>query len=406
MSAAYNHSEGKTPRFTSVSPLTGKAYMAAAHKWCLRECALIVPLFINGLAPIEMMEHELPLLRRALLARKAGRYKDKTGQLAEESQTVEAYRQELISNTLKLNEEVCQGDEDAALELLFPSSGIKSRDNKRSQIETQAQGFMQCLMLLWPSEEVQLAMSLDGDLIAATELNDLIAWTIAFDKFCVSNAGNKFFNVREAELALKMVKMKGYDTPNFVRAFKQAALDARTCGSVQSEEDVVAQFFLNMNQSSDAFYRYEFRYLDESDLLHSFISKPLQAALDHAMSFHKTTILSALARKKADVQTQVHAQASVTSLMDLEKLVSDGAKRGTVSMPHAVMMTLYNNNNKRKTTEVGKSEAEIYKKKVKFEGKSPAESTSKDEKKKLKCYRFPTKNGCKFGDDCKFAHIA
>ena len=143
MSSANNLPEGKSPKLTSVSPIAGKAYLEAAHKWCLKECPLIVPLFINGLAPVEMLENELPLLRRALLARKAGRYKTKLGQLAEESQTMMLYREELIQDALTQFDDLCKGDRSTALELLFPSSGSKSRDNKRSLIETQAQSFLQ-----------------------------------------------------------------------------------------------------------------------------------------------------------------------------------------------------------------------------------------------------------------------
>ena len=74
--------------------------MAAAHKTCLRDYPLIVPLFLNGLAPMEMMEHELPLHRKSLLARKTGRYKDGKGVVATVSQTVESYRKQLIDETL------------------------------------------------------------------------------------------------------------------------------------------------------------------------------------------------------------------------------------------------------------------------------------------------------------------
>ncbi len=222
MSAA-SSSEGKTPKFTIVSPITGKAYMAAAHKLCLKDYPLIVPLFMNGIAPMEIMEHELPLFRRSLLARKAGRYKDEKGKIAEVHQSVSNFREQLIRETLRDHSEVCQGDEDAALELLFPSSGKKTRDVKRANIEMQVQALLQSLMQLYPTEEVVLAMSLDEDLRAAQEVNDLIAWTIAFKKFCISNHGNKFFNVREAEQALKIVKMRGYDTPNYVKVFKKTS---------------------------------------------------------------------------------------------------------------------------------------------------------------------------------------
>ena len=417
MSAVYNHPEGKTPKLTSVSPITGKAYLMAAHKWCLKEFQLIVPLFIKGLAPIEMMENELPLLRRALLARKAGQYKNKLGQLAEASQTQAQFREELINDTLAQYTDECKGVRTTALELLFPSSGAKSRDRTRSQIEVQAQGFLQCLMLLWPAEEVRLAMSLDDDLIAATALNDLIAWTIAFDKFCVSNAGNKFFNVREAEAALKAIKMKAYDTPNYVKAYKQAAQEARVCGSVQSEEDVVTQFFINLNQAPDAFFRFDFRYLDSSDTVAAFIKKPLQAALDYAMEFHKTTILSSQARKKSET---AQGQAAVSSVTELEKLIAAGAKKGSsVNVTHAVMAALLKNNNTNKRPRDTKNPPDVKapdggkpadkakkKNRVNFEEKPPADEVNKEEKTQLKCFRFPTKGGCKYGDTCKFSHVA
>ena len=410
MSFVNNQSEGKSPKLTLVSPVKGKEYLAAAHKWCLKQFTAIVPLFINGLAPIEMLEYEPELLRRALLARKAGRYKDELGKLAEKSQTMVSYRSEIIKRTLVDYKKVCEGDEDAAIELLFPSSGRKSREIKRSLIENQAQSFLQCLMLLWPSEEVQLSMSLDEDLKTATELNDLIAWTIAFDKFCTSNSGNKYFNIRDAEAALKAIKMKGYDTPNYIKAYKQAALDARVCGSVQSEQDVVAQFCLNLNQATDAFYRYEFRHLDSTDAVAALIEKPLQVALDHAMNFHKTTILSAQARKRLEIP---QAQASVTSIAELEKLISTGAKKGSsVNVTHAVMATLLKNNKRprdNKSPDVkdgGKPGDKVSKKKVTIEEKPPADPAIKEEKKKLKCFRFPTAKGCKFGNDCIFSHVA
>jgi hypothetical protein len=422
MSAVHNRPEGKSLKLTSVSPIAGKAYLEAAHKWCLKECPLIVPLFINGLAPIEMMENELPLLRRALLARKAGRYKTKLGQLAEESQTQASYREELIQNTLTDYEDVCKGDRTIALELLYPSSGAKSRDIKRSLIDTQSQGFLQCLMLLWPSEEVRLAMSLDDDLRTATELNDLIAWTIAFDKYCVSNAGNKSMNVHEAESALRAVRMKGYDTPNYVKAFKQAAMQAKVCGSIQSEEDVVTLFFLHMNQTTDAFYRYENRLTDSSDAVAAYLKKPLQTALDHAMEYHKSTILSTIMRRKSEASSNNNNDTSITSVSDLDKLMqSGGSKKGsTVNVTHAVMATLYNNNKRPRDNNQpdvaaseggksgGKKGGKANKKKVRVSDTPPgpaAATGDKEEEKTLKCWRYPAKGGCKYGDNCKFAHV-
>ena len=406
-----------TPRFNIVSPVSGKAYMTAAHKICLRDYPLIVPLFLNGLAPMEMMEHELPLFRRSLVARKSGKYKDGKGVVATESQTVVSYRKQLIDETLLQYKDVCEGDTDAALELLFPNAGYKSRDIKRASIETQAQALMQCLMQLWPSEEVQLTMSLDDDLRVATEINDLIAWTIAFDKFCISNAGNKFFNVREAEQALKSIKMKGYDTANYVRSFKTAAEGARICGSVQSEEDVVAQFFLNLNQASDAFYRYEFRHLDQSDVISSYIKKPLQAALDHALDFHKNTILTAQARKRAGSDSN---NTTISSVAELEKVLkAGGSKDNKISVQHSVMVSLMKDSKKRPApTEREENERKKAKAiaEAKAKAKAKAEAIAKanaEEVEKIdskseevkKCFRFNSKKGCKFGD-CKFAHIA
>lgn len=404
-------SEGKTPKFNIVSPITGKAYMAAAHKLCLKDYPLIVPLFINGIAPMEIMEHELPLFRRSLLARKAGRYKDEKGKIAEVHQPVSNFRDQLIRETLRDHSEVCQGDEDAALELLFPSSGKKTRDVKRANIEMQVQTLLQSLMQLYPTEEVVLAMSLDEDLRAAQEVNDLIAWTIAFEKFCISNHGNRFFNVREAEQALKMVKMRGYDTPNYVKVFKQTASEARICGSTQSEEDVVSQFFLNLNQASDAFYRYEFRYLDTSDSLSAFISKPLQAALDHCMAFHNATILTAQARKRTGSDRD-SSSTTITSVAELERFKPT---KNSVNISHAVFTTLQKDFKKRRIADANANQAEraagAAAKKAKLD-KPTAKPVSKGEndpeaKKKSKvCFRFRSNKGCPFGDDCLYEHVA
>ena len=87
-------SQDKEPKLTVISPTTGKAYMAAAHRICLKDYPLIVPLFINGITPVEMMEFELPILRRSMLARKAGRYNKSDGQVATVSQSAEKYRAE------------------------------------------------------------------------------------------------------------------------------------------------------------------------------------------------------------------------------------------------------------------------------------------------------------------------
>ena len=414
--SASSSSESKVPKFTIVSPVSGKAYMVAANKLCLREYPLIVPLFINGLAPVEMMEFEQPLFRKSLLARKAGQYKDEKGQIATVSQTAEKYRAQLIKETLKDYAELCQGDEDAAVELLFPSSGLRTRDKKRASIEEQVQAMIQCLMQLWPTDEIQLSMSLDEDLKAAQYTNDLIAWTVAFEKFCISNAGNKFFNVREAEQALKSVKMKGYDTANYVRSFKTAAEGARICGSTQEEADVVAQFFLNLNQASDAFYRYEFRYLDTTDPLHAFITKPLQEALDHCMSFHNTTILTAQARKRAGPDRNT----TISTVAELEKVLkAGGSKDNQISVSHAVLATLQKEIKKRKSSDKEENERKKAKATAEAKAKAKAEAIAKakseekdkekddpESKEEKKCFRFNTKKGCHFGDSCKFSHSA
>ena len=403
-------SQDKEPKLTVISPTAGKAYMAAAHRICLRDYPLIVPLFINGITPVEMMEFELPILRRSMLARKAGRYNKPDGQLATVSQTAEKYRAELISKTLKDYAEICKGVESKAIELLFPSAEQKTRYLKRANIEGQAQAFLQCLMQLYPSEEIKLQMSLNEDLSRATEMIDLIAWTVAFEKFCVSNAGSKFFNVREAEAAIKDTKMRGYDTPNYIKHFKQAAEDARTCGSTQPEEDVVAQFFLNLNQSSDAFYRYEYKMMDPNDVVFSLISRPLQFALDHAMQFHKTTILTALARKRTSDQHKNDQTRTITSISDIEKLVKgDGVKPTNINVPHAILASLLQSAERKKKAinEESLQESEDEDRPTKKpKGEEPVEDKKAKDKKVRKCYRFGSNGGCRFGDTCRYLHTA
>jgi hypothetical protein len=195
----------KAPKFNVISRVTGSGLVKAVLTSCYTNAPAIVPLF-SGIMPREMLEYSMPLHKSGMIARRAGCYKNAAGALVQVNQLADTYRRSLIDAAIIKFPE-CK-DETEILELLFPKAGVQSRDRVRANIELQTQTVLQKMMQLYPSEEIALQMSLDDDLQAAMVCNDLIAWLIAFEKFCLSNEGNKSSNVAAAEDALKKTKLK------------------------------------------------------------------------------------------------------------------------------------------------------------------------------------------------------
>ncbi len=117
-----------------------------------------------------------------------------------------------------------------AKERIWPESGKNTREYYRATVVRESQNLIQCLMQLYQSEEVKLRMNNCQALREAESIGDVIVWTIAFDTFCLSNSGSKDFNIQAAEKVLQETKMRGIDTPYYIKRFKKAVDDALVCG--------------------------------------------------------------------------------------------------------------------------------------------------------------------------------
>jgi len=158
------------PRFKTISPMAGQAYLVAAQEYCLRHLSEVVSIFVTGVMPVEMVEFEQSFHKSSLLARKAGKYNDKDGNLATVDQTCTSWRQELIADVRKT---IPGCSSERALSLLFPSSAKKNREAKRNLIAAQSLELMQKLNLLWPSESLRIEMNNNLAIRKARECLDL-----------------------------------------------------------------------------------------------------------------------------------------------------------------------------------------------------------------------------------------
>ena len=335
------------PRLSTISPITGRAYLAAAQRYCLTHFSNIVPIFCLGVIPTVCLESVLPYERRNLIGRKAGSYSDSTGQRMMADQSAAEYRKEIIATTL--TEQKLNPDADGlnkAIRLLFPPSSFKSREKSRTDILDQSQSLIQNLMLLWPEESIALEMSLDVNLQQATQAIDLIAWTNAFTAFCLNNSGNLEMNIRAAEKALDETKMKGLDVNSYVKSFKVAAQNVKTCRSTMPEDRIVSTFFRNLNQGEDAYYRYDCRYLDPSDNLHQLVSQPLQKSIEHVEKYYKEVILPRNSAKKS-INNGREVINITTAAQFRSLLQSNNNNKSNFNVPaHVIAAMLKNNNNK------------------------------------------------------------
>lgn len=399
-----------TPRFNSISPSNGQAYISSARKYCLQTLSEVVSTFCRGTLPIEMLEHPLPYNKRNMLGRKAFKYTNTTGTIMTVDQTVSAWRTELINKT-KTENENCTDEE--ALELLFPASSKRAREAKRQSFATQTLQLMHNLNLLWPAEAMILEMDKNQGIQDATDSQDLIAWENAFTAFCLDNCGNADMNVRQAEETLDSTFMKGHDLSAYVKAFRIAFNNVRQCNSSYTERRIVELFIRNLNQSEDAFYRFSRKILDSSDSLYALASQPLESAITHVETYYKSVIVPELAaskRKKAGSDRN-----TITSVEELEKLKTQSNKN-PVTISHAVLATLLKKRKPSDREEIERKKAKATaeaKAKAKAEAIAKAKSEEKDKekddpesKKEKKCFRFNTKNGCHFGDSCKYSHSA
>ena len=403
------------PRYSTISPSSGQAYLTAARRYCLENLSEVVSTFCRGTVPIEMLEVPLSFDKINMLGRKAFKYHDAKGQLMTKDQTVVEWRTQVIKETRVANGNCTQAE---ALELLFPVSGKKARETKRQSFASQSLQLMHNLNLLWPSEAIILEMEKNLALRSASNCQDLIAWENAFTSFCLDNCGNPDMNVRAAEDTLESTFMKGHDLNAYVRTFRVGYNNVRQCKSTFTERRIVELFIRNLNQSQDAFFSFSRRILDESDPLYALVAQPLESAITYVENFFKSVIVPEMASAK-----RIAGQsASVKSVKDLKNLLDSqsttGSTHGPVSVPYPVLAAMLKSaQNKNNNNPMNDDSKESRKRKFPIdkvkEDKNPAANTdanagtaapdAKKPKAKKTCYNFP-KGTCEHGDKCRFSH--
>ena len=404
------------PRYSTISPSSGQAYLTTARRYCLENLSEVVSTFCRGTLPIEMLEVPLSFDKINMLGRKAFKYHDANGQLMTKDQTVVEWRTQVIKETRVANGNCTQAE---ALELLFPASGKKARETKRQLFASQALQLMHNLNLLWPSEAIILEMEKNLAIRSASNCQDLIAWENAFTSFCLDNCGNPDMNVRAAEDTLESTFMKGHDLNAYVRTFRVGYNNVRQCKSTFTERRIVELFIRNLNQSQDAFFSFSRRILDKSDPLYALVAQPLESAITYVENFFKSVIVPEMASAK-----RIAGQsASVKSVKDLKNLLDSqsttGSTHGPVSVPYPVLAAMLKSaQNKYNNNPMNDGSKESKKRKLPFdkgkEDKNPAANTdatadkvvapeAKKPKAKKTCYNFP-KGTCEHGDKCRFSH--
>ena len=422
------------PKFNSISPSAGQSYLTYARKYCLQTLSEVVSTFCKGVVPIEMLEIPLSYDKRNMLGRKAGKYTDEDGTIMTVDQSVADWRKQLIAKTREENKNC---SEMQALSLLFPLANKRARETKRQLFASQSLQLMHNLNLLWPGDAMILEMEKNRAIQDASDALDLIAWEKAFTAFCLDNCGNADMNVRAAEDTLDSTVMRGHDLSGYVKAFRIAYNNVRQCNSSYTEKRVVELFIRNLNQSSDAFFRFSQKILDRSDSLHSLASQPLELSITHVENYYKSVIVPELAAAKRNHVTSTNVVKSVKELKHLMNSSSD-SNSGPISVPMPVLAMMFNknnnnnanfnatqgnNNNKRKVEVEKDSDRKKFKNNKK---KSEADATAKtevktetpintsianssDPKKKTDkriCYNFQKEGECKFGENCHFRHSA
>lgn len=412
------------PKYSSISPSSGQAYLTAARRYCLESLSEVVSTFCRGTLPLEMLEIPLALDKKTMLGRKSGKYHDAQGNLMSVDQSVSSWRSQLITEARRDNG---QCSEKVALELLFPLSGKKARENKRQLFAAQSLTLLNNLNLLWPSEAMVLEMEKCKGLVDATNCQDLIAWENAFTKFCLDNCGNADMNVRAAEDALDSTYMKGMDLSGYIKSFRIAYNNARQCQSTYTDKRIVELFIRNLNQSSEAFFGFSRKILDSSDPLYALVTQPLEAAITYIENFHKTVIVPELAAAK---RSTIQASTAIKNVKDLKHLMdvhsASGSSQGPVSVPYPILAAMIksatNNNNNNNFTKMNNNNKDSRKRKLEpnkdedrkrdavvntTAGSNKSEtSTSTLGKPKVKriCFNFSKHGNCDYGDNCHFSH--
>jgi hypothetical protein len=396
----------------AISVEAGAVFIEQVTELCIEKHSEIVSIFARGILPIDMLEFATSGAKGAMLARRAGFYKNPSGSIATNDQTAAEYRKELIDATIAKDMALSNASSSVAysgaVAILFPENEKIPREKSRSAISKSTLTILQCLTMLWPSADIQRRMNLDNDLVQAFERQDLISWVKSFNSFCLNSSGNQQINAERAERTLESTKMVGLDLPKYTNAFVKAANNVKSSGSLMSEYRIVTLFIRNLNHTEGVFANWMSDYLNKHSSTHILATNNLEFAVKYVEDYFNTVIRPEADRKKEE-SLNLNSVRAVENQMSRRIKGGSSADHKSVSMPFAVLATIFNT--KRKQDEsVEKPNPKKPKGQPKEKDKevpSIKNAVKDDKSAKLKskpCFKFASEGGCSFGDKCIFSH--
>jgi uncharacterized small protein (DUF1192 family) len=351
------------------------------------------------------------------IGRKALSYK-RNGVSATKDQTISEYREEIIADTIKEDLALSKADlataRTGALAILFPESEKQGRQKFRSKLASDTRALFQQMTMSWPTEDIQNRMILNDEMNQAYECQDLIAYRRAFNKFCLNSSGNLEVSIQNAEKDIGKIIMRALDLPGYVIAFSRAAENLRAVGSLWSEFRIVSAFVKNLNSDKAVFGQIYRDFTNKHTPAFAMQAMTLPNAIHWVEDHFKEVIMPEYASKKEELLSLLSVKEVNNRINQLSKRGGSALKaEGMTKVPLAVLATILSE--KRKSEE--ELAAERKRSKALKAGKGNAAATPKvaaatpkaaapESKYKTKCNLFKSKDGCKYGDNCKFSHEA
>ena len=433
------------PVLTSVSPASVEAFIQASVEHALTHCPEAVS-SMKGKIGMVMAEFEVPHAQRFVIANMAGTVAE-NGMVRKAHQTLVEYRAELLidvrvslgatvssstvsssdtSNSKSGDTSLTEGKTVKDLELvLWPKSGEKSRDHRRSTQISQVNTMLQKMLYLFPSESVRSLMSNDRDLNVAMERECMIGFICALRKFGVSGTGNVELNCEEAQEKLNALTMsKELGFTDYVSKFKLASKDLELLGSRWSVSKIVGIFIRNLDQTKEGFNDVYVRYLDKTyPEMYKLQQGSLQNAIDVMTAHYNDVVRVAHSYKKSAGVESRDKHKTISSFKQLSRFVEgvSGDSADSVQVSKVVLATLLkrkngegdnnnnnnnnnnpkdNNNKKLKITTDGDKKKQL----MITDGSGKDLADIRAIQKSKSCYNFAKEGKCERGDTCWYKH--
>jgi hypothetical protein len=413
----------RKPELKVISVEAGQMFISDTLEFCIDKYPDLVETFHKGILPIEMLELPLSVAKGSNIGRKAGSY-SKMGIKAMVDQSASQYRDQLISETIAADIPLSKADPatalTGALAILFPESGKTTREKFRAHFDRDTRALLQMMSMSWPSMDIKARIESDEELEQAFKKLDIIAWIRAFNKFCLNSSGNKQLNREKAERSLEKLKMRGVDLPMYIKDFVKAAENLKAVESLWDERRIVTTFIKGLNHSETVFGNIYRKFSDKHDPMFVLQDKKLFDAVSWVEDIFKDIIAPQIAEKREEF-------AQLNSVKEISAKVGHHIKRGGSSnadsratVPVTVLATIMQDKRKAEeelaATKKKFKAVELESAKVKAKAKAnlkpdPSADSNKGgglkgTKSTAKCFHFASKEGCSYGDGCRFSHSA